>query len=185
MDKKERILKAARRLFVERGLQATPMSSVAKTAGTGMGTIYNYFESKEELVNAIYLHIKAEEHEFIFHDFDPQAPIRTQFEHIYGRLIKYFFVHPYSFRFLDQFAPSPVIREEVREQGYAYFEQMMAMYRRGQEMRIIKAAPTDQLNGFVYGGISTFLRPNVEAARPLNEAMLQQQLQIAWDAVKA
>jgi AcrR family transcriptional regulator len=40
---------AAMKLLVDRGIQATPMSAIAKAAGTGMGTIYNYFATKEDL----------------------------------------------------------------------------------------------------------------------------------------
>jgi AcrR family transcriptional regulator len=46
VDKKEQIIKAAMKLLTERGVQATPMSAIAKAANTGMGTIYNYFATK-------------------------------------------------------------------------------------------------------------------------------------------
>ncbi len=184
MDKREKILAAALELFVEKGLQATPMSAVARRAGTGMGTIYHHFESKEELVNAIFLDIKTKEYHYIFHDLDDDRPIRTQFEHIYERLIRFFFSHPAAFRFIDQYAASPVIQEPVRREGYARFDRLFATLRRGQEQRIVKEAPVEQLNAFVYGGISNFLRPNIDAGNALTPEMLQVQLEIAWDAIK-
>lgn len=48
-DKRERILDAAYHLFLTRGLTDTKMIDIAKAAGIGKGTIYEYFVSKDEL----------------------------------------------------------------------------------------------------------------------------------------
>lgn len=50
-----RLLGAARTLLLERGLQATPMSLISKTAKVPVCSIYHLFESKEALVNEIYV----------------------------------------------------------------------------------------------------------------------------------
>ena len=50
MEKHQLIIDATCDLIAENGLQATPISSVAKEAGCGAGTIYRYFETKEELI---------------------------------------------------------------------------------------------------------------------------------------
>ncbi|MGB0061986.1 TetR/AcrR family transcriptional regulator, partial [Candidatus Binatus sp.] len=47
------ILAAARRLFDRKGYDATSMENVAARAGLAVGTLYNYFPSKEELLFAI------------------------------------------------------------------------------------------------------------------------------------
>ena len=49
-DKRERILKAAVKVFARNGFHATRVSEVAKAAGVADGTIYLYFASKEELL---------------------------------------------------------------------------------------------------------------------------------------
>jgi len=46
------------------------MSAIAKAANTGMGTIYNYFTTKEELINSIYLYIKRLRHHVDFRSLD-------------------------------------------------------------------------------------------------------------------
>ena len=47
------ILDAARRLFARKGEANTTMNDVAVTSGVGRRTLYNYFESKEELYMAV------------------------------------------------------------------------------------------------------------------------------------
>ena len=52
-DKKERIMEAATTSFSQYGFKGTTMDSVAKIAKVGKGTVYTYFENKEELFDEI------------------------------------------------------------------------------------------------------------------------------------
>lgn len=54
-DKKTDIFKAARELFYTKGFKDTNISEIAKQAGIGVGTFYNYFESKEKLFLEVYI----------------------------------------------------------------------------------------------------------------------------------
>ncbi|WP_028549568.1 TetR/AcrR family transcriptional regulator [Paenibacillus sp. UNC451MF] len=48
-ERKERIKKAALKVFAERGITGTKMSMIASEAGVSQGLSYRYFESKEEI----------------------------------------------------------------------------------------------------------------------------------------
>lgn len=50
---KERILSAAIKLFAHEGYFGTSISKIAKEAGVSKSLMYNYFSSKEDLLNAI------------------------------------------------------------------------------------------------------------------------------------
>lgn len=52
-QKKQLILDTALELFAENGFHATTMSKVAKKAGVSKGLAYNYFESKQEILDEI------------------------------------------------------------------------------------------------------------------------------------
>ena len=52
-DRERRILAAARRLFDRNGYAKTSMEEVAERAGLAVGTLYNYFRSKDDLLLAI------------------------------------------------------------------------------------------------------------------------------------
>ena len=47
--KRQLIMDAALQVFVENGYEKTKIIDVARTAGIGKGTVYEYFESKEDL----------------------------------------------------------------------------------------------------------------------------------------
>src|ERR1700693_4469261 len=52
-ERERRILSAARRLFDRNGYAKASMEDVAERAGLAVGTLYNYFHSKDDLLLAI------------------------------------------------------------------------------------------------------------------------------------
>ncbi|GAB4411511.1 MAG: hypothetical protein OHK0039_16710 [Bacteroidia bacterium] len=57
---KTKIIEAATSLFALQGYHSTSIQQIAKEAGVAKGLIYNYFESKEDLMNAIFMVNMAE-----------------------------------------------------------------------------------------------------------------------------
>lgn len=58
--RKEDILMAAARLFIERGLGEATMQEIAEEAGISAGAIYRYYPSKDDLMQAFFLQCVAE-----------------------------------------------------------------------------------------------------------------------------
>ena len=53
-DKRERILRAAVKVFARKGFYAARVSEIAKAAGVADGTIYLYFENKDDVLISIF-----------------------------------------------------------------------------------------------------------------------------------
>jgi AcrR family transcriptional regulator len=53
-DKKNRIIEAAARVFAQKGYAGTAVADIAVQAEIGKGTIYAYFDSKEDLFFAVF-----------------------------------------------------------------------------------------------------------------------------------
>ena len=49
-EKKQSILDASLKLFVENGFHGTSTAEIAKTAEVATGTLFHYFKTKEELI---------------------------------------------------------------------------------------------------------------------------------------
>ncbi len=54
LARQQDILTAARELFLRQGYHETTLEEIARHAEFGKGTIYNYFDSKEDLFLAIF-----------------------------------------------------------------------------------------------------------------------------------
>ena len=52
-ERRQQILDAAREVFAKKGLAKTTTAEIAQTAGIAEGTIYNYFQSKRELLISV------------------------------------------------------------------------------------------------------------------------------------
>lgn len=53
-ERRRQILDAARQVFSQKGFEATNVSDVAAAAGVSQGTIYHYFDSKDDLFMAVF-----------------------------------------------------------------------------------------------------------------------------------
>ena len=67
-DKREAILSAAISAFADGGLSA-PTSAISKAAGVAEGTLFTYFPTKDDLLNALYRQIKLELAEVLMSGF--------------------------------------------------------------------------------------------------------------------
>jgi len=50
---RKRLLAAARQVFAQRGMDMTRIDEITEAADVGKGTFYNYFHSKEDLINEL------------------------------------------------------------------------------------------------------------------------------------
>ncbi len=79
------ILEAAAHEFRGAGFVATSMDRIADRAGVSKRTVYNHFESKEALFEAILEVLWTRSHEATEVAYDTNAPIRKQLEHLAHR----------------------------------------------------------------------------------------------------
>lgn len=59
-DKREAILRAAIKVFAEKGFFNSKVSDIARAAGIADGTVYLYFKSKDEILHSIFDRAMAE-----------------------------------------------------------------------------------------------------------------------------
>jgi len=82
-DKRKAILKAAAGVFAERGIADAPTSAIARAAGVADGTLFTYFESKSELMDALYLDLRQRIGQALAEvadDADPRVWLRAIWE---------------------------------------------------------------------------------------------------------
>lgn len=88
-DKWDRILRAAAKLFDERGYKATTTTEVARAAGIGTGTLFLYVRTKEDLLVAVFRDQVGRAWNEAFNEADPTAPLVDQLMQAFGAVIDY------------------------------------------------------------------------------------------------
>lgn len=102
-NRKNTILKAARRLFFDRGFKSVTVDNIAEKAEVSKGSIYLCFESKEEIYTQILIADNIALHERI-RNFSSIKASATQLLQEFARIyVDYFFSDKELFRILMTF----------------------------------------------------------------------------------
>jgi AcrR family transcriptional regulator len=119
-DKRNAILLAATQVFAERGLGA-PTSAISQAAGVAEGTLFTYFPTKDELINALYCEIKLELADAMMSDFPRRAGIRNRFEHVWDRYVSWGMNKPAEQKVMQQMMVWGGLTEESKLAGITPF----------------------------------------------------------------
>ncbi len=106
-EKKQAIFESTLELIKEHGFHGAPMSLVAKNAGVAAGTIYHYFESKEQLICELYHYNKERITSVLDSSMDADIPCREKFFRIWTHLYAFYVQQPNVLIFFEQFVNSP------------------------------------------------------------------------------
>ncbi|ASP37201.1 hypothetical protein CHH28_00210 [Bacterioplanes sanyensis] len=187
MDKRQCILEATAELIAEHGLQACPMSAVARQAGCGAGTIYRYFETKDDLVQELYLELVRRLTSHCLEAYDAAACVKLRFFQFWGNFYRYMRANPRDCALLEQMSACPAIHEGTMEQASAELHDVVyGIITDGQQQHVVKMLPEKVLSTFVYGALSTLSKKyNAEPALLGEELELDQLLTLCWDGIKA
>lgn len=184
MSKKEQILKATLKLIVEKGIESTPMSDIAKAADTGMGAIYHYFATKEILINELYLDLKAKESAMVLEGYDKSHSVKQRFIYLWKKIINHFLRERIDFIFLEQLYYSPNIVKGKHE-GVLYITPLNEVYLDGQSQQIIKDGDIKEWIGFTSGSLLSLIKLHHSNYITLQEETIDRYIQASWDAIKS
>lgn len=114
-DKARQLIEAAIDLFASEGFWNTPTSRIAKHAGVATGTLFNYFESKELLIDAVYTQLKSEWMAHLLAGYPASSPLKEQVEHIWFRHIDWGLRFPRRYSLLHQLKLSNLVSEAAQQ----------------------------------------------------------------------
>ena len=119
--RREQVAQAALFLFLDRGYHSTTVREIAQAVRLSVGSLFNYFRSKEEILHFLYdqAHQAMEEaiQEVLDLSLDPEAAFRTafgRFLQLVDRYQNYVLLVYQEFKSLDAGAKKLVIDRERR-----------------------------------------------------------------------
>ncbi len=160
------------------------MQMLAKKSCVATGSIYNYFENKEKLINDIFRQICDEENAFVVEGYDDTQPVKARFEYLLRRSLEFKINNPAKFQFKSLYTFSPVIMKELLEndvpEGYPFGTLMLD----GQAQGLIKPLRLEELFYFAHGGLSSLLRWKQFENQSVNQEDINRLVALTWDAIK-
>jgi AcrR family transcriptional regulator len=148
-DKPKAILEAAIAVFAERGFWNTPTSLISKTAGVADGTLFNYFETKDELINAVYLEIKRELAGELLAGLPANGTVQDKMRHIWNHYIEWGVQYPDKLKVLHQISESFSLDDEVKSQGNEPFAEIEQMARESVKKGEFRDYPVEYLGALM------------------------------------
>ncbi|WP_421828857.1 TetR/AcrR family transcriptional regulator [Larkinella sp.] len=145
LDKPEKILAIALKLFVAYGFHGTPTSKIASEAGVSNGTLFHYFKTKDELVVALYTAIKEELNQYLAEKVNETGDVKEKFRNLFRHSLEWALENRDAFYFIQQFHFSPhlglVPDEAIRKQS----EKHRNLFQEAHDAKVLKPLPPDLL----------------------------------------
>ena len=108
VDRAAAVRAAVRTLVARHGLHGASMAAVAAEAGVATGTTYVHYASKDELLLAAYVELKAELGAAAVRRLDAAAPAAERFRSMWSAVHRFLSEEPERAQFLVQIDGSPL-----------------------------------------------------------------------------
>jgi AcrR family transcriptional regulator len=183
-DKREAILETALSLFVERGFFGTPTSLISKEAGVATGTLFFYFRTKEELIDTLYLQVKAKAAEAMCRGLDEEKDTKARLNRLGHNAVAWGAENKEEMKFMEQFAHSPFVSTSAQEEGMSRFVFLQDLVTEGIREGVIRDYDPQLLVYMMASSLSGLTGRAAAAGSPLErEAIIDQGLAFVWNGL--
>lgn len=148
-DKRKAILNAAARMIAERGIGGTPTSAISRTAGVAEGSLFTYFKTKDELMNALYRDIKREIAGVLMTNYPRQEDVKARMRHIWDSYVGWALRNKERHNALRQLEVSGKLSCESTAAGAEPFVEVMQTAQEAMAKGKLKDAPLEFLSAML------------------------------------
>jgi len=183
-QKIERIHQATLILVSEIGLAGLTMSKIGKKAKLGMGTIYTYFESKEEIINSLYQALKKKHAIELYADIKPSQSFLEKFKILFNAFFKYRYFSQDENFFIDQCKGSPALTAKSKELEENTYAPVNALLAEGKAIGLVKKIDNKLLIGYLTGGVVGYVSYMQNTQQPLTQAAIDTAFDLCIDTIR-
>jgi AcrR family transcriptional regulator len=188
-NKRNDVVQAAMEIIAKEGFHNAPTSLIAKQANVGMGTIYRYFKSKDELIHEIYSERIALAREYVLLDYDPKESIKVRYMKLCRNFFDFMVNNPLEYGFFEQYINSPYgLKDQLKnidgyKRGQCSEYPVLELFIEGQESGVIKNIELPLLIALTESCIFTLVRHQVHGELGLDDKAIEQFFSATWETV--
>ncbi|WP_410508531.1 TetR/AcrR family transcriptional regulator [Methanosarcina hadiensis] len=180
-DKRKAIMEAALKLFTERGFHGTSTAQISKEAGVATGTLFNYFPTKEDLINSLYFEVKGDLSHAIGKDIEAENNFQDKLRRMWSNLIKWGVDNQEQFLFIGQFCSSPYITKFTREEVMKEYIFLHKLVDEGIKTEAIRNFPAELTIAMFYQGSRAVVNLILDSnSSPDKNKIIADGFQIIW-----
>ena len=183
-EKIELIYKATLKLVKTNGLAGLNMAAIGKEAKLGMGTMYVYFKSKEELINSLFKKLKGLNTTRIYSTIEPDAPFKVNMKKLFDSYIKnridYFEEH----FFVEQCSNSHFLDAQSKKLDEAAYLGVHELLNLGKKELLIKEMDNALITAHMMGSANEIVTLCMKQKIKITTSFLNQAFSLCWDSIK-
>lgn len=186
-DKRRRILDAALGEFAARGYHGVTVPEVAGAAGVGAGTVYRYFDDKQDLVNHVFRDAEGRLRDTVFDGLkvDPGAASGVLFAELWSRLTRFARSEPLAFQFLELQDHLPYLDPQSRQVELSVLVPMWLAGHQLAQRGGARDLPAEVLIALAWGALVGLFKAERLGYVRLDDAMLVRAGEACWAAFRA
>ena len=150
----------------------------------GVGTIYRYFENKEDLIDELYKRLKLQLAEAMLDGYSVDLPLRERFRRIWINAARYYMGHPLETAFMEQYANSPFLKPATSDFHAGYSQQVFEFVEAGVYEGVFKDLPLEFFTSLTLEVAISLAKKHRDGAIALTDAALELAVGACWDAIK-
>lgn len=151
------IIKATLELTHEQGLAGIKMSSLAKRAGIATGSLYTYFEDKQDLLLSVNQHVQQMGAGYLLRRLDPSLNLPNRFLLLIESFADYIGDNREAIVFMDQLKRSPYMTEAAFQAGVEQFAFLFELIIEGQASGELRSGDPEQQLHVIYGVLKALI----------------------------
>ncbi|WP_339897242.1 TetR/AcrR family transcriptional regulator [uncultured Gilvimarinus sp.] len=183
-DKRRAILDATLSLLSERGFHGFSMKQLAERAGVAAGTIYLYFEDRDDLIGKLHDEVVREIAAHAFSGLDTSAPLEQQLRLILRNVWQFGMRRPAAMLTKAQFdhLPPDILRGR-RDAAHMVFQPFLTLLDNGRQAGKIKELPDDVLAALCFDPLCSMISQHHLDLLRISDAEFERILDATWDAI--
>jgi TetR/AcrR family transcriptional repressor of multidrug resistance operon len=169
-------------LIRERGFHGTTMSLVSDHAGVAAGTIYHYFQGKDELIQALYAYNSERLQQVTTEALASGGTRKERFLNTWFRLYDFYIRNEAVLTFFEQYLNSPYNSGQPMGQFRSPFFRFLEEGIASGEIRSMKP---ELLLMLVYGGVSAAAKLKLSGKVRITDADLRDVAEALWTGISS
>ncbi|MFN4145516.1 MAG: TetR/AcrR family transcriptional regulator [Runella sp.] len=184
--KVEQILQAALRLVHSVGLVGLKMSDLAKEAGVATGTVYLYFEDKEQLIQQLYDLLTTQQTKSFVQPFEDGDSLKIKIKKLTRYYLEQNLQNPQSTAFFEQYYRSPFAKKHLSSSRNTFhWPPLQQLIVEGQHQSLLKEVNVDWLVMLICGMLNETASQIALRQQPLTEAEWELTFNVIWDGIRS
>ena len=186
-EKEILIIEAATRLFAKDGI-GVPTARIAKEAGVSNGTLFNYFETKQALIDGVYLYIKENMAKEVLENINPENHIEDILLCLWHSVIHWACRNPLNNKVLDCLYSSQQLGDEAVQACENLFAVILeAAEQAVQDDIVTGGAPSELLSEIAHAqlGATIYYIQRNEIKESEIDKVIQSSFRVFWNGIAA